>query len=125
MQFKQPRSFRIFIFLLLTVFFTDTVYATGMMVADQLPANHTVSAESLIHEGHDISQHDNHNHDTGQKQSTNDHCSKCGHCMACFTVLPPSQINKMQSQLDAIALSLFEPSYLSHISAQPQKPPIS
>lgn len=125
MQFKQPRLFRIFIFLLLTVFFTDTVYATGMMVADQLSANHTVSAESHIHEGHDINQHDNHNHDIGQKQSTNDHCSKCGHCMACFTVLPPSQINKMQSQLDAIALSLFEPSYLSHISAQPQKPPIS
>lgn len=125
MQFKQPRSFRIFIFLLLTVFFTDTVYATGMMVADQLPANHTVSAERLIHEGHDISQLDNHNHDTRQKQSTNDHCSKCEHCMACFTVLPPSQINKMQSQHDAIALSLFESSYLSHISAQPQKPPIS
>ncbi len=125
MQFKHPQSFRIFIFLLLTVFFTDTVYATGMMVADQLSANHTVSAESHIHEGHDINQHGSHNHDVGQKQSTNDHCSKCGHCMACFTVLPPSQINKMQSQLNAIALSLFEPSYLSHISALPQKPPIS
>ena len=125
MQFKQLRSLRVFIFLLLTIFFTDTVYASGMMMADQLCANHTVSTESHNHNSHGINQHENHKHDVAQKQSTNDHCSKCGHCMACFTVLPPSQINKMQSQLDAIALSLFEPSYLSHISAQPQRPPIS
>lgn len=125
MQFKQPRSFRIFIFLLLTVFFTDTVYATGMMVVDQLSANHTVSAKSHIHEGHDINQHDNHNHDTGQKQSTNDHCSKCGHCMACFTILPPSKLANMQPQVQAIEASLFEPDYLSHVGAQPQRPPIS
>ena len=125
MQFKQLRSFRTFIFLLLTVFLTDTVYASGMMVADQLSANHTVNAESHNHDGHDMNQHENHQHDPGQKQSTNDHCSKCGHCMACFTVLPPSQLDNMQAQVLAIGISLFEPSYHSHISAQPQRPPIS
>lgn len=125
MQFKQLRSIRTFIFLLLTVFLTDTVYASGMMVADQLSANHTASAESHNHDGHDMDQHENHQHDAGQKQSTNDHCSKCGHCMACFTVLPPSQLDNMQSQVQAIEVSLFEPSYHSHISAQPQRPPIS
>ena len=125
MQFKQSQSFRIFILLLLTVFFTDTVYAAGMMAAEQLPANHTVSAQSHIHEAHDINQHDNHSHDTAHKQSTNDHCSECGHCMACFTVLPPSQIVNVQSQLQAVAISLFKPNYLSYVSVQPKKPPIS
>lgn len=125
MQFKQLRSFRLFIFLLLTIFFTDTVYASGMMVADQLCDNHTVSTESHNHDDHGMNQHENHQHDAGQKQSTNDQCSKCGHCMACFTILPPSQLDKMQSQVHATTISLFEPSYHSHISAQPQRPPIS
>lgn len=125
MQFKPLRSLRVFIFLLLTIFFTDTVYASGMMVADQLCANHTVSTEGHNHDDHDMIQHEHHQHDAGQKQSTNDHCSKCGHCMACFTILPPSQLDKMQSQIQATTISLFEPSYLSHISAQPQRPPIS
>lgn len=125
MDFKKIKSFRVFIFLLLTVFLTDTVYAGGMMVADQLCANHTVSTESHNHDGHNMEQHAYHNHDAGQKQSANDHCSKCGHCMACFTVLPPSQIGNMHSQVQAIEVSLFEPTYHSHISAQPQRPPIS
>lgn len=122
MQFKQLKSLRIFIYLLLTVFFSDTVYASGMMVADQLCVNHTVSSTSHNHE---MIQYDHHKHDAGQKQSANDHCSKCGHCMACFTVLPPSQLDKIQSQVQAIEVTLFEPSYHSHVSAQPQRPPIS
>lgn len=125
MQFKPLRLFRIFILLLLTIFFTDTVYASGMMVADQLCANHTVSTESHNHDGHDMNHHDFDKHKVGQKQSTNDHCSKCGHCMACFTILPPSQLDNMQSQVQAIEVSLYEPNYHSHISAQPQRPPIS
>ena len=125
MQFKQLKSLRVFICLLLTIFFTDTVYASGMMVADQLCVNHTVSNVSHNHDDHDTIQHDHNKHDAGQKQSNNDQCSKCGHCMACFTILPPSQLDKMQSQIQATTISLFEPSYLSHVSAQPQRPPIS
>ena len=125
MQFKQLKSLRVFIYLLLTVFFSDTVYASGMMVADQLCANHTASVESHTHDGHDINQDDHHKHGDDHKQSTNDHCSKCGHCMACFTVLPPSQLDNMQAQVLAIEVSLLEPCYHSHINAQPQRPPIS
>lgn len=125
MVFKQLRSFRLFIFLLLTIFFTDTVYASGMMVADQLCDNHTVSTESHNHDDDDKIQNDHHKHDAGQTQSTNDHCSKCGHCMACFTILPPSKLANMQSQVQLIEVRLFEPDYLSHVSAQPQRPPIS
>lgn len=125
MHFKHLKSLRTFTFLLLTVFFADTVYASGMMVVDQLATNHSSISEHCIESTNADLHSDHHKHDTQQKQSSNDHCSKCGHCMACFTVLPPSQIDNMQSQLQAITVSLFEPSYLSHVSAQPQRPPIS
>lgn len=126
MQFKQLKNLRMFIFLLLTVFLTDTVYASGMMVANQLASRHQSNADDHCTEpAPSIAHSDHHNHDTNQEKSTNDHCSKCGHCMACFTLLPPSQIDSMQSQLESIAVSLFESSYLSHISAQPHRPPIS
>ncbi len=125
MNFINLKFLRIFIFLLTTVFLTDTVYASGMMVADQLCANHTVTAVEYSHDGYDMDQHDHHKHDNDHKQSANDHCSKCGHCMACFTILPPSQLADLQSQVKAIEVSLFEPVYHSHISTQPQRPPIS
>lgn len=125
MQFKQLKSFRIFVFLLLAVFFTDTVYASGMMTTDLLPTSHPSANEHCIEPGHTNAHSNHHKHDSQQKQSSTDHCSKCGHCMACFTVLPPSQLDNMQSQIEAIVISLFEPSYLSHVSAQPQRPPIS
>jgi methionyl-tRNA synthetase len=122
MQFKRLHSFRIFIVLLVSVFFIDTVYASGMMAVDQLHDNNNSPVELHNHDDHEMAKH---NHDSGQKQSSNDQCSKCGHCLACFTVLPPAQSVEIQFQLQATTLSLFEPSYLSHISAQPQRPPIS
>lgn len=125
MRFKQLKSLRTFIFLLLAVFLTDTVYASGVMIAAQLPANHASANEHCIEPTHADEHSDHHKHDVQQKQSSDDHCSKCGHCMACFTVLPPSQLGSMQSQVQAVAISVFEPSYLSHVSAQPQRPPIS
>ena len=123
MQSKQLQLFRIFTFLLLTIFFADTVYANGMMVADQLCSNHKVSTIQN-HDDHEIVIH-NHHHEAGQKKSSNDHCSKCGHCMACFTILPPSQLNTIVTHMPAIEISLFEPKYLSYITAHPQRPPIS
>ena len=126
MRFKQLKSLRTFVFLLLTVFLTDTVYASGMMVDDQLSSNHHSSANAhCLKPPHAEALGDHHKHDAQQKQFSSDHCSKCGHCMACFTVLPQSQLCNMQSQVHAIAISLFEPSYISHISAQPHRPPIS
>jgi hypothetical protein len=127
MQFKQLKSLRVFIFLLLTVFFTDTVYANGMVVVAQAPDGNSTITEhcpgadhSVVHEDH----HHKHESQSQQKPSSNDHCSKCTHCMSCFTALPPSQFNNMQSQVEKITTSLFKPSYLSYVSAQPQRPPI-
>ena len=126
MQFKQLKSLRTFIFLFLTVFLTDTVYANVMMVADQLHCNLQSNVnEHCIEPGHADIHSDHHKGGVQQKQSTSDHCSKCGHCMACLTVLPPSHLDGMQSQVQATTIILFEPTYHSHVSAQPQRPPIS
>lgn len=124
MYFKQSK-FRIYIYLLLTVFFLDTVYASGMMAADQLCANHTMKAEVHNHDANDTYQHEHHHVHADKTQSTNDHCVKCGHCMACFNVLPPSKLASMKSQDQTNDIDLFKPAYLSHVSTQPQKPPIS
>lgn len=126
MLFILRKSSRNFMLLLLVVFFVDTVYASAMMLSDQLPANHASQSEHCINPTTDNTHGDHHQHDVQQKQSTNDHCSKCSHCMACFNVLPPSQlVDSMQSRVQASVIRLFEPSYLSHVSAQPQRPPIS
>ena len=125
MQLKRLKFLRAFIFLLVAVFLTDTVYASGMMIAAQAPiSNSTVIEHCLDHRVVDADHH-KHEADTQQKQSSSDHCSKCTHCMACFTVLPPSQLNNLESQVEEISTSLFKASYLSHVSAQLQRPPIS
>ena len=125
MGFLKLKTLRQFIFLLITIFITNTVYASGMMLAGEMSVNHTPKNMIHNHDHHDMTQHDYVNHDAGQKQLTNHNCSKCGHCVACFTVLPPTQLVKIQSQTVTSTISLSEPSYLSHISAQPQRPPIS
>ena len=73
MDSRQLKSLRIFIYLLATVFFSGTVYSSGMMVADQLCANHTVGVESHNLEDREMNQHDHHKHhehEAEQKQST-------------------------------------------------------
>ena len=125
MCLRRLKKFTYFTFLLLTIFFTNTVYASGKMLAGEMSVNHTAKNIIHNHDHHDMAQHNHESDDAEQKQSTNQNCSKCGHCVACFTVLPPSQLVKIQSKLLTSIISLFEPSYLSHISAQPQRPPIS
>ena len=125
MGFLQLKTLRQFIFLLITIFIINTVYASGMMLAGEMSVNHTAKNMIHNHDHHDMTQHDYENHDAGQKQTTNHNCYKCGHCIACFSVLPQSQLNKIQSQSFTSTVRLFEPTYLSHISAQPQRPPIS
>ncbi len=126
MNLRDFRFLRTFLFLLLSVFLTDTVYASGMMTADQLSSNHGSANEHCI-EKTNIDTHSDHhnNHDTQQKQSSCDQCSKCSHCMACLTVLPPSYLVSMKSQVLATNVALIESGYHSHVSAQPQRPPIS
>ncbi len=122
MHIEQIKSWRVLIFLLLTVFLTNTVYASGMMSTAQLPANNS-AIDHHAGDG-DHSAHQNHDQKHEPQHSSGDHCSKSTHCMACFSFLSPSEFNQFNSQVAAIAILLFKPIYLSYISAQPQRPPI-
>lgn len=130
MIFKNFKYLRFFIFLLTTVFLLDTVYASGMMTAAQISANNSDVTEDHLEVNHygdaqHSDAHSNHHHDSHKKQSSDSGCSKSSHCMACFTVLPPSQLKNIQSQMQQITTSLFKTSYISHVSARLQRPPIS
>ena len=124
MNVKNLKFLRVFIFLLTTVFLVDTVYASGMMAAAQVSANHTEIEAHCLEKNHGDT-HLNHHHDAQKKQSSNTSCSKCSHCMACFSALPPSQLEILESHTQQMTNTLFKPSYHSHVSAQPHRPPIS
>lgn len=130
MIFKRLTSLRVFVFLLLTVFISETVYATGMMAANELQPNHSAALVTDTGHNDDEQQHhqhqaNDHHHGDHDKNTSADRCTKCGHCMACFTLLPPAKIENMPPQHAVVENVLFKVSYLSHISAQPQKPPIT
>lgn len=118
MSLSSHQLLRLFVLLLLTVFISETVYASGMMAPVQVNPSHAEAPVEHCHEVPNTQQ-------SHEKQHTHASCKDCSHCMACFTILPPSQLDEMQSQIQVTTVSLFEPSYLSHISARPQRPPIS
>lgn len=132
MIFKRLTSLRVFVFLLLTVFISETVYATGMMAANELQPEHSSSLDIDAAHVQPDEQHQYHKHQTKEhhhsghdKNTSTDHCTKCGHCIACFTLLPPTKIENLPTQHAAVNNVLYKVSYISHISAQPHKPPIS
>jgi len=130
MRFLSHYLLRGFIFLLLTVFIANTVYASGMMAAGQLQALadnqtaqlHVASASTVEDHCHQqpasdgAFQHQQHQHKNG--------CNDCNHCFACFTVLMPGKLNHISNSPQSIPAIPFAETYLSPTSAQPQKPPI-
>ena len=132
MSFLSHNLLRSFIFLLLTVFIANTVYASGMMAAEQLHAladnkvvqhqQHVASASVVEDHCHQQSASDGalqcqqHQHKNG--------CNDCNHCFACFTVVMPSKLNHISNLSQSISVIPFAEIYLSPTSAQPQKPPI-
>ncbi len=124
MNFKNQRLLRSLIFLLTTVFLMDTVYANGMMIDSQMSMNNAGVADKYLEANHDEA-HSEHHHDAHSKQSSASGCSECSHCMACFSVLPPNQVSLTQLHTQQMASSLHKPSYVSHVSARLQRPPIS
>ena len=128
MHIKHIKSLRTFIFLLLTVFMVNTVYASGMMSVIRLPSTNNSAVEyHLNNDDHSAHQnhHQKHRSESKQERPSDDHCSKCTHCMACMSYLSPSEFNKIDSQIEEASILLFKPNYLSYIRAQPQRPPIS
>lgn len=122
MPLKITKSIRIFIILLITVFVSNTVYAGGMMAAEQFSS--TSSIETHHHEGSlkSPSAHEHHSHDDSD---TSDHCSKFTHCIACISAITSEVMQDMTSDLYQAPTSLFEFQYVSIIIPLLQKPPIS
>ncbi len=122
--------FRTFVFLLLTVFVANTVYAGGMMtsvavenLAESVAENVEVQQSVNQHE-----QHAHHCHDqqqTKQKSQSHTGCDSCNHCLACFSIIPQSQLRTISIPKQMILAIVFEKIYLSPVRAQPQKPPIA
>lgn len=123
MHIEQIKSLRVFIFLLLTVFLTNTVYASGMMSITQLPTNNCAIDHHPGDDDH--SAHQNHDGKHEPQHSSGDPCSQSTHCMACFSFLSSTELNQLNSPVEEVVILLFKSNYLSYISAQPQRPPIS
>lgn len=126
---------RIFVTLLVTVFFANTVYAGGMMVSANIgeaqPAsaiNHSHEDTGFVAEGH--AQH--HQHITVAAQNGDVHdskshtaCKQCHHCLACFSIMLPT-IPEIIASADKPVLAMSVTSlYLSPTSPLLQRPPIA
>lgn len=123
----KQRLFRAVTILLVAVFFTNTVYGSGMMAAsaferlqqtDTMDIHHTHTASTVDHD------HAAHMHAEHHKSISHSSCKDCGHCLACFFVMMPDTI-KMPAFVNKPVLAIASPSlYLSPFNFQLTKPPI-
>lgn len=128
-------SLRVFIVLLLAVFVTNTVYATGVMTSKpfeqrQIERIQTKRLHSLQHEAHADSHAQDTAHCHNQDKSVDQHddvhsrCNQCHHCFACFSALPQLPLGVAVIKPEMVLAINFSPIYLSPVTTQPQKPPI-
>jgi hypothetical protein len=124
MPLEITKSLRVFIILLITVFLSNTVYAGGMMAAEQLSPSHA-SVEAHHHDASATPSdgHDHHSHN--DEQDASDHCSKCTHCIACISAITSEASQDMSLDLYQALTDSFEFQYVSIIIPLLQKPPIS
>lgn len=132
MRLFSHYSLRIFIFLLAAVLITDTVYASGMMTSAPLSsqdeikiAQNATDRHGSPHHCHDHVIADNSSHQSQQKSHSQNGCDDCHHCLACFSIIPPSQLKAMPDFNQVILAIPLAEIYLSPASVQPQKPPIA
>jgi len=124
---------RTLVFLLLTVFITNTVYASGVMAAESLCrlAENKIAqchvADSVTDEHHchhQLASDESFQHPSQQHPQHKAGCTDCNHCFACFTVIIPNHLNNLSNPDKSVVAIPVANIYLSPISAQPQKPPI-
>lgn len=123
MQGLSLKFIRTFIMLLLTVFITDTVYASSMMAAEMIAdqqASHTVS-EKASHAAHCQNMQGQQSHEKSNTYAGSQHCS---HCIACFSMIVQEKISLTTLQVTSSVISTFVEIYHAPTRAQPQKPPI-
>jgi ferredoxin len=133
MPLKITKSLRVFIILLITVFLSNTVYAGGMMAAEQLTPSditveshhHDASAMAAEHDHHSHNANQDSNHHSDDDKDASNHCSKCTHCIACISAIPSEATQDLSLDLYQAFISTFEFQYVSIITPLLQKPPIS
>ena len=127
MQVFSLKFLRTFILLLLTVFITDTVYASSKMVADMIAgqqdsqsiskaASHAVHCQNMQAEQAHVKSHEKSNSHAGSQ-----HCS---HCIACFSMIVQEKLSLKTLQATPSVIPAFVKIYHAPFRAQPQKPPI-
>jgi hypothetical protein len=121
--FRLP-FLRVFIFLLLAVFVTNTVYAAGVMTSK--PFENVKESIAVQHQDHTQDAAHCHDQDKSTNQNLNVHssCNQCHHCFACFSAIPLASLSATTIKPPMVLAVLFAPIYLSPVTIQPQKPPI-
>ena len=118
MSLSSHQLVRLFVLLLLTVFISETVYASSMMASVQVISSHTEAQVEHCHETLNAQQvHKNQHTQTG--------CKDCSHCFACFSMMAHKSLSAATLQKQLVATDVFVEIYHSPSTAQPQKPPIA
>ena len=126
MLLSSQKLLRLFVLLLLTVFVTETVYASGMMTIADLSANQAEKQDGHCHEhGQSLTSASSQGPQVSQKQSSSAHSKTCSHCFACYSIIVPATLSACIAQQQMIASTPFLEIYHAPTSAQPQKPPIA
>jgi hypothetical protein len=79
MSLSSHRLLKLFVLLLLTVFISETVYASGMMASVQFSPSHTETHAEHCYELPSAQQ-------THKMLHTHAICIDCSHCFACFSI---------------------------------------
>jgi hypothetical protein len=121
MSLSSHKLLRLFVLLLLTVFISETVYASGMMAVVQVASNH---AETHVEHCHEV-QLVLHSQQAHEKQHSHAGSHDCNHCFACFSMMVQAPLSAPVLQKQLITRAVFVEIYHSPSTAQPQKPPIA
>lgn len=122
MMWSSPKFLRLFVLLLLAVFISETVYASGMMTVAQIATKNAETQAEHCHKVSDAQHYSEHDH---EKQHSHASCKDCSHCFACFSMMALATLSAPVLQKQLILTSLFVEIYHSPSTAQPQKPPIA
>lgn len=122
MSLSSHKLLRLFVLLLLTVFISETVYASGMMASLQVTSSHTETQAEHCHEVTSVQLNSQQAH---EKQHAHANCKDCSHCFACFSMMVQAPLSTPALQKQLIATANFVEIYHSPSAVQPQKPPIA
>ena len=122
MMWSSPKFLRLFVLLLLTVFISETVYASGMMVVAKVASNNAETQAEHCHNVPNAQHYSEHDH---EKQHSHASCKDCNHCFACFSMMVQAPLSTPALQKQLIAKANFVEIYHSPSTTQPQKPPIA